>query len=50
MVCLISFLMSWGMSLRCAMSRMRVRGSLAWNLSVKLGSLQRGRAAADPYQ
>ena len=40
MVCLISCLRSWGMSERCAMSLMRVRGVLAVNSALKDGSLQ----------
>lgn len=39
MVCLISCLRSWGMSLRWAMSRILVRGTLEVKASVKLGSL-----------
>mmetsp|Transcript_10774 Transcript_10774/g.45216 ORF Transcript_10774/g.45216 Transcript_10774/m.45216 type:complete len:432 (+) Transcript_10774:1655-2950(+) len=37
-VCLISFFRSWGMSLRCAMSRMRVMGTEQVNSLEKLGS------------
>ncbi len=40
MVCLISCLRSWGMSERCAMSLMRVRGVLAVNSALKDGNLQ----------
>ena len=46
MVCLISCFSSWGMSPRCAMSRMRVRGVLAVYASVNDGSLRHhGRRA-----
>lgn len=38
-VCLISCFSSWGMSPRCAMSRMRVSGVDAVYASVKDGSL-----------
>ena len=39
-VCLISCFRSWGMSERCAMSRMRVKGVLAVNSALKDGSLR----------
>ena len=48
MVCLISCLRSWGMSERCAMSLMRVRGVLAVNSALKDGSLQ-GAACSSFY-
>ena len=50
MVCLISCLSSWGMSERCAISRMRVNGVLAVNSALNEGSLRTKRCSQSLFE